>query len=120
MALAWTMPFDLRSSRSVSATSAIVLDGTGQQLAQAIAVGTPFPQRVQHRQGAHPACGAMQSAVTSVGLRLVPWSYLALGLCWAAATAATGITAFVLRTRVRRTEPPWLTRSRNVMADAGS
>jgi ABC-2 type transport system permease protein len=49
-----------------------------------------------------PAYGAMQSAVTSVGLRLVPWSYLALGLCWAAGTAATGIAAFVLRTRSRR------------------
>jgi ABC-2 type transport system permease protein len=50
-----------------------------------------------------PAYGAMQSAVTSVGLGLVPWTYLALGLCWAAGTAATGITAFVLRTRSRRT-----------------
>jgi ABC-2 type transport system permease protein len=50
-----------------------------------------------------PAYGAMQSAVTSVGLRLVPWSYLALGLCWGAGTAATGIAAFVLRTRSRRT-----------------
>jgi ABC-2 type transport system permease protein len=49
-----------------------------------------------------PAYGAMQSAVTSVGLHLVPWSYLALGLCWAIATAATGITAFMLRTRSRR------------------
>ena len=46
-----------------------------------------------------PDYGAMQSAVTSVGLRLVPWSYLALGLCWAVGAAATGIAAFVLRTR---------------------
>jgi ABC-2 type transport system permease protein len=50
-----------------------------------------------------PAYGAMQCAITSVGLRLVPWSYLALGLCWAVGTAAIGITAFVLRTRSRRT-----------------
>jgi hypothetical protein len=34
---------------------------------------------------------------------LVPWSYLGLGLCWAAGTAATGIAAFVLRTRSHRT-----------------
>jgi hypothetical protein len=46
-----------------------------------------------------PAYGAMQSAVTSVGLRLVPSSYLTLGMCWAVGTAATGITAFVLSTR---------------------
>jgi HAMP domain-containing protein len=45
----------------------------------------------------------MQSAVTSVGLRLVSWSYLALGMCWAAGTAAAGIMAFALRTRSRRT-----------------
>jgi hypothetical protein len=51
-----------------------------------------------------PAYGAMQSAVTSVGLNLVPWSYLAQGLCWAAGTAAAGITAFALRTRPRRTD----------------
>ncbi|HXL59744.1 MAG TPA: hypothetical protein VN959_03585 [Mycobacterium sp.] len=50
-----------------------------------------------------PAYGAMQSAATSVELHLVPWSYLALGLCWAVATAAIGITAFMLRTRSRRT-----------------
>jgi hypothetical protein len=31
---------------------------------------------------------AMQSAVTTVGLRLVPWSYLILGLCWAVGTLA--------------------------------
>ena len=50
-----------------------------------------------------PGYGAMQSAVTSVGLRLVPWSYLTLGLCWAVGTASVGITAFMLRTRSRRT-----------------
>jgi ABC-2 type transport system permease protein len=50
-----------------------------------------------------PAYGAMQSAITSVGLRLVPWNYLALALCWATGTAALGITAFVLRTRSHRT-----------------
>jgi len=50
-----------------------------------------------------PGYGAMQSAVASVGLRLVPWSYLALGMCWVVGAAATGITAFMLRTRSRRT-----------------
>ena len=50
-----------------------------------------------------PAYGPMHSAITSVGLRQVPWSYLALGFCWAAGTAAAGITAFVVRTRSRRT-----------------
>jgi hypothetical protein len=45
----------------------------------------------------------MQSAATSVDLDLVPWSYLALGLCWAVATAAIGMAAFMLRTRSRRT-----------------
>lgn len=50
-----------------------------------------------------PAYGAMQSAVTSVGLHMVPWSYLGLGLCWAVGTTATGIAAFVLRTRSHRT-----------------
>jgi ABC-2 type transport system permease protein len=49
-----------------------------------------------------PAYGAMQSAVTSVGLRLVPWSYMALGLCWAAGTAVAGIAAFAVRTRSHR------------------
>lgn len=49
-----------------------------------------------------PGYGAMQSAVTSVGLDLVPWSYLALGLCWALGTAATGMAAFMFRTRSRR------------------
>jgi ABC-2 type transport system permease protein len=53
-----------------------------------------------------PDHGAMQSAVTSVELRLVPWSYFALGLCWATGTAALGITAFALRTRSHRTTPP--------------
>ncbi|MGO4614711.1 hypothetical protein AB4305_00035 [Nocardia sp. 2YAB30] len=40
----------------------------------------------------------MQSAVTSVEMSLIPYGYLALGLAWAAATAATGITAFTVRT----------------------
>ena len=53
-----------------------------------------------------PAYGAMQSAVTSVGLQLVPWSYLALGLCWAGGTTAIGIAAFMLRTRSRRIISP--------------
>jgi hypothetical protein len=51
-----------------------------------------------------PDFGAMQSAITSVGLRLVPWNYLALGLLWAVGTAATGILAFLLRTRSRRND----------------
>lgn len=46
-----------------------------------------------------PAYGAMQSAATSVGLDMVPWRYLALGSCWAVATAVVGMTAFKLRTR---------------------
>jgi ABC-2 type transport system permease protein len=50
-----------------------------------------------------PAYGAMQSAATSVDLDLVPWSYLALGLCWAVATTSIGMAAFMLRTRARRT-----------------
>jgi ABC-2 type transport system permease protein len=50
-----------------------------------------------------PSYGAMQSAITSVGLPLVPWNYLARALCWATGTAALGITAFVLRTRSHRT-----------------
>jgi ABC-2 type transport system permease protein len=49
-----------------------------------------------------PGYGAMQGAATSVGLQLVPWSYLALGLGWAVATAAVGMTAFMLRTRSQR------------------
>ena len=49
-----------------------------------------------------PAYGAMQSAATSVGLQLIPWSYLALGLCWAAATTAVGMTAFMLHSRSHR------------------
>jgi ABC-2 type transport system permease protein len=49
-----------------------------------------------------PAYGAMQSAVTSVGQPLVPWTYLGLGLGWAVATTATGIMAFVLETRSLR------------------
>lgn len=50
-----------------------------------------------------PAYGPMQSAITTVGQRQVPWSYLALGFCWAAGTSAAGITTFVVRTRSRRT-----------------
>lgn len=49
-----------------------------------------------------PAFAAMQSAVTSVELSLIPYGYLALGLAWAVATAATGIAAFTVRTRSRR------------------
>jgi hypothetical protein len=48
-----------------------------------------------------PAYGAMQSAVTSVGLHLLPSSYLTLGMCWAVGTAATGIMAFALSTHSR-------------------
>lgn len=69
-----------------------------------------------------PAYGAMQSAITSVGLHLVPWSYLALGLCWATGTAALGITAFVVRTRSHRatapsTHPPATDEAVPVLAD---
>lgn len=48
-----------------------------------------------------PAYGAMQTAVTSATLHLVPWTHLALGLCWTLGTAAAGMTAFALRTRSR-------------------
>ncbi|MDG9710594.1 polyprenyl diphosphate synthase [Streptomyces sp. DH10] len=48
-----------------------------------------------------PSFGAMQSAVAAAKLETVPWSYLALGLCWAVGTAGIGMTAFALRTRHR-------------------
>lgn len=42
-----------------------------------------------------PVYGAMQSAVSSVGLRLVPSSYLTLGMCWAVGTASPTSTSGV-------------------------
>ncbi|WP_370076689.1 ABC transporter permease [Streptacidiphilus sp. MAP12-16] len=48
-----------------------------------------------------PTYGAMQSAVTAAGLHLLPWRFLALGLCWAVGTAAVGTGAFAVRTRRR-------------------
>ena len=49
-----------------------------------------------------PAYGAMQSAVTSIQLSLVPYKYLGLGLLWAIAAATVGIGAFAIRTRSHR------------------
>ncbi|MEJ8632217.1 MULTISPECIES: ABC transporter permease [Streptomyces] len=45
-----------------------------------------------------PTYGAMQSAVSAASLHTTPWSYLAMGLCWAASTATVGMSAFTLRT----------------------
>lgn len=46
-----------------------------------------------------PTYGAMQSAATAARLNVVPWSYLALGLCWALAMAAIGMASFAVRNR---------------------
>ncbi|MFD9333173.1 ABC transporter permease [Streptomyces sp. NPDC060028] len=48
-----------------------------------------------------PTYGAMQSAATAARLGVLPWSYLAMGLCWALAMAAVGMTSFAVRNRRR-------------------
>ncbi|MET8567681.1 polyprenyl diphosphate synthase [Streptomyces sp. NPDC004783] len=58
-----------------------------------------------------PAYGAMQAAVSAVGLTAVPWRQLLLGLCWSAGLTAAGVAAFTARTS-RRTLVPALPRPR--------
>ncbi|WP_432042451.1 ABC transporter permease [Streptomyces cadmiisoli] len=48
-----------------------------------------------------PAHGAVQTAVTAAGLRVMPWSCLLLGFAWALGMAVFGIAAFAVRTRAR-------------------
>ncbi|KPC95780.1 polyprenyl diphosphate synthase [Streptomyces sp. NRRL F-6602] len=48
-----------------------------------------------------PAYGAVQGAVSAVGLGAVPWRQLLLGLCWSAGLTAAGVVAFTARTSRR-------------------